>query len=536
MSTSNDKSIYRLSAVLCSLLFLLVMGLGAIGTSLNDNLPTAVARGSAGAPLRTDTDTPTPTATAVSEICSNYTFSVDRDTLVPGTDFVVGSNCDDCMVTLPLPFTYSFYGAGYTYVRADSNGNLQFTSNTSLWSNYCLPAANVNNIIMPFWYDLNASACAGCGIYTSTSGTAPNRIFNIEWRTATYDRGREVNFEVRLYEGQAAFDFLYGPLATGPVAGTVGVQQNVNNKLAYNADRYSCGTGGLIQGLKISFVQAACDTPTPIANCPVPIVDPTYFNVPYRGGGYWAYINVGSQCTWSVQRSDFLQFYCSSGSGVGPGWFSCGFPTNPGTNTRFGYISACTVGCAGVNVTWNGSAVTPPTNTPVPPPPSPTKTRLPADTLIGHISWQGIPQPNVRNISMSGTLTLCAAGSLYSSTAATDDDGWFTLGTGLPDGTYNWAFKGSKWLATSGTLVMSGTTIKEFGAQVAGDADDSNSVGSQDFIILRAAFGRQPGEPGYDPRADFNNDSLCNIADLNLLKGSFGQQGATRTCDEAHIP
>ena len=33
-----------------------------------------------------------------------------------------------------------------------------------------------------------ATEPAPLGIFTSTSGTAPNRIFNIEWRTIYFDR------------------------------------------------------------------------------------------------------------------------------------------------------------------------------------------------------------------------------------------------------------------------------------------------------------------------------------------------------------
>ena len=47
---------------------------------------------------------------------------------------------------------------------------------------------------------------------TSTSGVAPNRIFDIEYRTAYYSGGAGIplNYEVRLYEGLTEFDVIYG--------------------------------------------------------------------------------------------------------------------------------------------------------------------------------------------------------------------------------------------------------------------------------------------------------------------------------------
>ena len=44
---------------------------------------------------------------------------------------------------------------------------------------------------------------SGFGIFTSVSGTAPNRIFNIEWRAQYFPGSGSANFELRLYEGQS---------------------------------------------------------------------------------------------------------------------------------------------------------------------------------------------------------------------------------------------------------------------------------------------------------------------------------------------
>ena len=45
-------------------------------------------------------------------------------------------------------------------------------------------------------------------------GTAPNRIFNIEWRTVYFaDATMTANYELRLYEGQSRFDVIYGTVA-----------------------------------------------------------------------------------------------------------------------------------------------------------------------------------------------------------------------------------------------------------------------------------------------------------------------------------
>ena len=49
------------------------------------------------------------------------------------------------------------------------------------------------------------------GRYT-TEGVAPNRIFDVEWRNAYYPGNAtpNLNYEVRLFEGQSSFDVVYG--------------------------------------------------------------------------------------------------------------------------------------------------------------------------------------------------------------------------------------------------------------------------------------------------------------------------------------
>ena len=61
--------------------------------------------------------------------------------------------------------------------------------------------------------DFGLSGCASfpggnCGVFTSVSGSAPNRIFNIEWRTVLFaDNNATQNHEVRLYENDPNLKF-----------------------------------------------------------------------------------------------------------------------------------------------------------------------------------------------------------------------------------------------------------------------------------------------------------------------------------------
>ena len=89
---------------------------------------------------------------------------------------------------------------------------------------------------MPFYRDQRTDAvggCTGCGIFTTTTGTAPNRVFRVEYRTIYFGETSAtptLNYEVNLYEsGSPAFDYTYGLVNSTTTTGritSIGVQQN----------------------------------------------------------------------------------------------------------------------------------------------------------------------------------------------------------------------------------------------------------------------------------------------------------------------
>jgi hypothetical protein len=144
---------------------------------------------------------------------------------------------------------------------------------------------------------------------------------------------------------------------------------------------------------------------------------------------------------------------------------------------------------------------------------------------VGHLTWQGITQPDSRNTGLTATLTLCVSATPQVYQVTTDSSGTFSVTTGLAPGSYNWRLKGNRNLATSGVVTLSGTTNAEFGLQQAADADNNNTVNAQDFSILKATFGAAT-----DLRADSNNDGIVNASDFSLLKSDFAIGGAVSNC------
>ena len=125
------------------------------------------------------------------------------------------------------------------------------------FTNQCLPWTTHNYTILPYWDDLYL-VNSGFGIFTSISGTAPNRIFNIEWRAQYFPGSGSAGFELRLYEGQTRFDVIYGTVTNANTSATAGVQKN---DTAF--DQYFCNGAGMPATGAQSYILTPCTSPTP---------------------------------------------------------------------------------------------------------------------------------------------------------------------------------------------------------------------------------------------------------------------------------
>ena len=235
-------------------------------------------------PTRTATFTPTPTPTG-SPTCTPNQYEIAQigGSIVPGTTNI-GNNCDDCITAVTLPFAVTLYDTSYTSVNVGSNGDAMFRiTDPNIYATHCLPVNGnsepLNDTIFADYGDHRTDTNPGCsafpggtcGIFTSVTGTAPDRIFNIEWRTAYFDDpNQHANFELRLYEGQTRFDVIYGTVGLGNTASSAGVQQSLANFTQYFCDSAGgAATGGqsyLLRGcltLSPTPTQTPTFTPTP---------------------------------------------------------------------------------------------------------------------------------------------------------------------------------------------------------------------------------------------------------------------------------
>ena len=168
---------------------------------------------------------------------------------MPGT-VDTGNHCDDCTTPITLPFPVYIYGTPYTSANVDSNGTIQFTTSGSTFTNVCLPGPSHGRSFFPYWDDLY-TLNEGYGIYTTTTGSAPNRVFYIEWRAQYFPGTGNANFEFVYEENNQVLKTIYGDTTNAGSSSTEGVQDTGSGIF----DQYGCnGAGGAISnGLGVKY-------------------------------------------------------------------------------------------------------------------------------------------------------------------------------------------------------------------------------------------------------------------------------------------
>jgi hypothetical protein len=181
--------------------------------------------------------------------------------LTPGTTLVSGSNCDDCVTTTPLPFDFDYMGVTYpagTTLYLSTNGAISFDTSfpSNDYTSVCpLPDARHGAALFPLWQDLDSGTAASPteGIFTTVTGSAPNRRFVIEWRTQRHAVGSpgDVHFEVQLAESNAEVYYYYGSVDGSGALAAVGIQQG--SAAGSEAIAYECHTGGMTGNQVVYF-------------------------------------------------------------------------------------------------------------------------------------------------------------------------------------------------------------------------------------------------------------------------------------------
>ncbi|MBL7690569.1 MAG: hypothetical protein JNM41_03175, partial [Flavipsychrobacter sp.] len=186
-----------------------------------------------------------------------YNYSVLSGTFsdISSTGTVVGGSVplgatvlDRTTTSIPIGFTFNFCGTNYTQLSASNHCWLSLANSGS--TIYVNAAGNIPSagFLYFFWDDMGGS---GADAYYQTTGTAPNRVFTIQytdWRgnPSPWTAGTGTSdMQVKLYETTNVIEYWYGPGTLTGLTSSVGIANSTTDYKSANAG-YATATYGSI--------------------------------------------------------------------------------------------------------------------------------------------------------------------------------------------------------------------------------------------------------------------------------------------------
>jgi hypothetical protein len=155
---------------------------------------------------------------------------------ISGTGTVIAglTNVDDVSVSIPIGFTFPFYGVGNTTVFVSSNGLLTFGAANAEFTNADLSTTPVQAAVAPFWDDLHTGGgAAGSNVFFEVLGSGPNQHLTIQWNQIRFFSGGvagdTLTFQAQLF-ADGRIQFNYQDLVSGAATGNNGASATVGVK------------------------------------------------------------------------------------------------------------------------------------------------------------------------------------------------------------------------------------------------------------------------------------------------------------------
>jgi hypothetical protein len=195
-----------------------------------------------------------------------------KDISGTGTQVVwVNTSTDDhYSASIPIGFTFDFYGVPYTSVYVSENGVISFDSLTSgYFINSSIPSSSdPNNIISPWWDDLAQASGSVLYYFDSSDSTFTVSYNGVE----NFFYGGNLNFQMVLHTG-GDIEFNYGTMNPGSddlESSTIGIENVAGDdglEIVYNASYMHDNLSILIQQpirwLSTSILSGSIDPGSP---------------------------------------------------------------------------------------------------------------------------------------------------------------------------------------------------------------------------------------------------------------------------------
>jgi hypothetical protein len=167
--------------------------------------------------------------TTMAQSAGTYSFVASSGTFTPlsGSTVTPEIHADSRLSNaIPIGFSFDYEGVSYSYLKASSNSFINFdTTQTSSRTTNDLDGVS-EPIVAPIWDDNDGRATGGSTASYLTTGTAPNRVFTMEWLNWEWrynSTSPTISCQVKLYEGTNVIEFIYRPESGTVSSGTASI-------------------------------------------------------------------------------------------------------------------------------------------------------------------------------------------------------------------------------------------------------------------------------------------------------------------------
>ena len=205
-----------------------------------------------------------PAAQATHGTTNNYALNLTpynfEDISTTGTLVPNASNCDDCTGTIPIGFTFNFYGVDYTNVNVSSNGFVQFTgTNNACCSGQPIPTpgGSIDNFIAAYWTDLRTdSTSPTADLFYQVLGTAPDRRLILQWEQVSIFGSTTIRetFQIKLFETSDVAEVHYKTVVS---PNRNDISAGIENQDGTQGVQYFYDRGGAFTGDNVTLDNAA---------------------------------------------------------------------------------------------------------------------------------------------------------------------------------------------------------------------------------------------------------------------------------------
>ena len=162
-------------------------------------------------------------------VSANFEDISETGTVIAGL-----TNVDDASVSIPIGFTFPFYGVANTTVFVSSNGLLTFGTGNTAFTNADLTTTPAQASIAAFWDDLHTGGGQpASNVFFQVSGEGSDQHLTIQWNQIRFFTGGvagdTITYQAQLF-ADGRIQINYQDLASGAAAGNDGASATVGIK------------------------------------------------------------------------------------------------------------------------------------------------------------------------------------------------------------------------------------------------------------------------------------------------------------------